>query len=252
MNISVSRYCESSQTPHQMVQYSVPDTTKTVLEALQHIKHHVDATLSFSSGCRSSVCGSCAMLKNGTETLACTASISEGDVIAPLKNSTIIRDLIVDAETPMLTLKKAQTWLHDQNHVNAVSAADADAVALQSDCILCAACYSACPVYSTNSDFLGPFALTRVWRYVSDAREDGDKAAVEVVQNNGIWDCTLCNECVPVCPQNIAPKQDIAMLRSKSGTLGFFDPNFATGGFGGGPSFGGPSFDGTPDFGGGF
>ena len=61
------------------------------------------------------------------------------------------------------------------------------------------------------------------------------------MQQNGIWDCTLCNECVPVCPQGIAPKQDIAMLRTKSGMEGFMDPNMM-GGFGGGLDFGSPSF----------
>jgi len=247
MKISIQRYCEASSQPSQVVDYTIPDATNTLLEALNYIKQSIDATLSFSSGCRSSVCGSCAMQKNGTEVLACTSTIEEGDIITPLKNSTTLRDLIVDAQTPLLTLKKAQTWIHDQRQAEQISTEQADAIALQSDCILCAACYSACPVYATNSEFLGPFALTRVWRYVSDVRENGDKDAIEVVQNSGIWDCTLCNECVPVCPQNIAPKQDIAMLRSKSGTLGFFDPNFSTSNFGGGPSF-----DGTPDFGGGF
>ena len=81
-------------------------------------------------------------------------------------------------------------------------------------------CYSACPVYAVNPAFEGPFALTRSWRYVSDARAGDVRAKLEAVQQNGIWDCTLCNECVPVCPQGIAPKQDINMLRSKSGMEG--------------------------------
>jgi len=108
---------------------------------------------------------------------------------------------------------------------------------------LCGACFSACPVYATNEEFIGPFALTRSWRYVSDVREQDIQEKIESIQTNGIWDCTLCSECVPVCPQGIAPKQDIAMLRAKSGIMGFMDPNF-----GGGMSFGTPSFGGAPDF----
>jgi fumarate reductase iron-sulfur subunit len=96
-------------------------------------------------------------------------------------------------------------------------------------------------VYAVNPDFIGPFALTRVWRYVSDPRESQSAAKMAAVQTNGIWDCTLCGECVPVCPQGIAPKQDIAMLRTKSGMLGYQDPNAAAM-FGGGVDFGSPMF----------
>jgi len=114
---------------------------------------------------------------------------------------------------------------------------------VQSDCILCGSCYSACPVYAVNEEFLGPpFALTRTWRYVSDRREEDEKSKIETIQTNGVWDCTLCNECTMVCPQGISPKSDIEKLRSKSAMAGYSDPNFANS-FGGG--FG---FDGTPSF----
>ena len=82
---------------------------------------------------------------------------------------------------------------------------------------------------------------------MSDVREEEVADKIATIQSNGIWDCTLCNECVPVCPVGIAPKQDIVMLRGKSGVMGYMDPNFASG-FGGGfssggmPDFGGPSF----------
>ena len=38
--------------------YELEDGEYTLLEALNTIKHKIDNTLSFSSGCRSSVCGS--------------------------------------------------------------------------------------------------------------------------------------------------------------------------------------------------
>jgi fumarate reductase iron-sulfur subunit len=122
-----------------------------------------------------------------------------------------------------------------------VSSDAMEQIETQSDCILCAACYSACPVYAVNPDFIGPFALTRVWRYVNDPREKNSADKMAAIQTNGIWDCTLCGECVPVCPQNIAPAQDIRMLRSKSGMMGYQDPNMASM-FGGGLDFGGVAF----------
>jgi fumarate reductase iron-sulfur subunit len=76
---------------------------------------------------------------------------------------------------------------------------------------------------------------------VNDVRENGNDAKIAAIQTNGIWDCTLCGECVPVCPQNIAPKQDITMLRMKSAMMGYQDPNAAMA-FGTGLDFGSPMF----------
>lgn len=224
-------------------EYEVPFENITLLEALNHIKTKIDSSLSFTAGCRSSVCGSCAVRVNDTEELACAYKVQEGDVITPMKNLPVIRDLVVDTQKMMKFNTIAKAWSSSNSENVLVSEAQAEINELQSDCILCGACYSACPVYADNEEFIGPFALTRSWRYVSDVREQDVQKKIEAVQTNGIWDCTLCNECVPVCPQGIAPKQDISMLRGKSGVMGFMDPNFGTGmNFGGG-------FDGTPDFG---
>lgn len=220
--------------------YSLKDAT--LLQVLDAIKTKQDATLAFSSGCRSSVCGSCAMRVNGKEVLACSYKVQDGDSIEPLKNSIVLRDLVVDMDKAYALNAKAKAWLHVEPKTRALSQEDAQINALQSDCILCSACYSACPVYAVNPEFLGPFALTRVWKYAADKREEDAKEKIETIQKSGIWDCTLCNECTLVCPQNISSKADIEKLRMKSSEYGFMDPNF--GSFGGG--FG--SFDGSPTF----
>ena len=114
---------------------------------------------------------------------------------------------------------------------------------LQSDCILCGSCYSACPVYAVNEDFIGPFTLTRVWKYVNDVREEDSKEKIDIIQENGVWSCTLCNECTVVCPQDISSKADIEKLRGRSVMAGHSDPSFSMGGFNDGFSF-----DGSPSF----
>ena len=43
---------------------------------------------------------------------------------------------------------------------------------LQSNCILCNSCYSSCPVFTTNNNFLGPFVLTKVFRFINDKSEN--------------------------------------------------------------------------------
>lgn len=232
MDVTVKRNSEE-------VGYSVDFSGNTLLELLTQIKTTVDPTLTFASGCRSGVCGSCAVRVNGKEVLACACKPQAGDRVEPLRNAEVIRDLVVDMDAPLSFNAKASAWIDPVSGEIRVGAEDAEANELQSDCILCGACYSACPVYAVNADFQGPFALTRSWRYVTDVRTADKRTKLEAVQTSGIWDCTLCNECVPVCPQGIAPKQDIVMLRNKSGMLGYTDPNFGAGGldFGFNPGF---------------
>lgn len=216
---------------------------RTLLEALNWLKANVDATLAYSSGCRSSVCGSCAVRVNGKEVLACAHQLQEGDIVEPLHNVPVLRDLVVDMDKAYAMKAKAKAHQSSFAKDVVLSVEDEERNALQSDCILCGSCYSACPVYAVNEEFLGPFALTRVLRYVSDKREQNQKEKIDTIQTNGVWDCTLCNACTLVCPQGISSKADIEKLRARSAMLGYTDPSFAN--FGGAFGFG---FDGSPTF----
>ena len=235
MKISVKR-------ENGFVEYGVELKETTLLEVLNFVKQTQDNSLSFSSGCRSGVCGSCSMRVNEREVLACTYKVKDGDVIEPLRNVTLIRDLVVDMDKSYTFNAKSKSWLSSLNSDARLTSEDEKINEVQSDCILCGSCYSACPVYSVNEEFLGPFALTRVWKYVSDKRELDASEKIETIQTNGVWDCTLCNECTIVCPQNISSKADIEKLRVKSTIAGYSDPSFSNS-FGGG--FG---FDGSPSF----
>ena len=108
---------------------------------------------------------------------------------------------------------------------------------VQSDCILCSSCYSACPVIEVNPLFAGPFALTKTYKYTIDKREGAVKEHIDVIQTDGVWDCTLCGECTLACPQGIDPKTDIINLRNISAQNGYTDPNFGNMSFGGGFGF---------------
>ncbi|MDQ1325550.1 MAG: fumarate reductase iron-sulfur subunit [Campylobacterota bacterium] len=234
MKIKVFR---SQTNTHQ--EYALPEGETTLLKALMHIKATQDATLTFAAGCRASVCGTCAVRVNGKEQLSCSCKVKDGDLIEPLQYHPVLRDLKVDKQPAKKTLYSATAWLHSfteaaQNH------ADEKRSERQTDCILCDSCYSACPVMAVNPDFIGPFALTRAYRYSVDKREADVKGIVDAIQCNGVWDCTLCGECTAACPKGIDPKMDIMMLRSASVQQGYADPSFITQSFG------------APDFGGGF
>ncbi|MEA1880053.1 MAG: 2Fe-2S iron-sulfur cluster-binding protein [Campylobacterota bacterium] len=216
--------------------YTLPEGETTLLKALIMIKSTQDATLTFTAGCRASVCGTCAVRVNGKEVLSCAHKVSDGDVIEPLQYHPVLRDLKVDKHKAKETLMQSTSWLQHYTEAS-LNHADEKKSEIQTDCILCDSCYSACPVYAVNPDFLGPFALTRAYRYVTDKREGEAKTTVDIIQTNGVWDCTLCGECTLACPKGIDPKMDITMLRGKSVEFGYDDPSFTQQSFG------------TPDFG---
>ena len=213
--------------------FEIPNENTTLLKALYHIKNNTDNSLIFSSNCRSGVCGTCAMRVNGKEVLACSYKVQDGDLVEPLNYHEVQRDLKVNKQKARETLKQSTAWLQASQEV-AINQDNVALTAKQTDCILCDSCYSACPVLEVNPDFIGPFALTRVHRYTSDARETDIAITIANVQSNGIWDCTLCGECTAVCPQDIDPKMDIMMLRGTAARLGYSDPNFQAMDFGGG------------------
>ncbi|HIQ47378.1 MAG TPA: succinate dehydrogenase/fumarate reductase iron-sulfur subunit [Sulfurovum sp.] len=221
--------------------YTIKSTKTTLLHALTDIKETQDATLTFTAGCRASVCGTCAVRVNGKEELACAYKLQDGDVVEPLNYHPVLRDLKVDKNKAKETLLQSTAWLHSATEASPTPK-DEKFTERQTDCILCDSCYSACPVYAVNPEFLGPFALTRAYRYSVDKREKGVKEILDSVQSNGVWDCTLCGECTLACPKGIDPKMDIMMLRGLSVQEGYNDPSYAT------QSFGSPNFDFDPNF----
>jgi len=193
--------------------YEVPLKEITLLNALVYIRENIDPTLKFGYNCKSGVCGSCSLRVNNQETLSCEYKVQDGDKIEPLLHKKVVQDRLV----------KVQSWLHVESK-KIMGEASEERVERQSDCILCSACFSACPVLFVKPDFLGPYALTRAWRYVADIREEDKQGFVKRIQDDGIWDCTLCGECTLACPVGIDSKADILHLRTKSMQMGHFDP----------------------------
>ncbi|MEA1914696.1 MAG: 2Fe-2S iron-sulfur cluster-binding protein [Campylobacterota bacterium] len=228
MKIQIKRQDQASLDQEiNLVEYTFKEFyDETVLQSLIEIKTNQDATLNFRSGCKSGVCGSCAVMVNGVEKLACKTMVKNGDVLEPLRNAKVIRDLVIDLDYEQQRLTQAHAFLDDKSN-DEVTIADEKAIDVQSNCILCQSCYSSCPVYEVNPDFIGPYALTRTLRYVNDKKENNIKKKIDAVQENGVWDCTLCGNCTMVCPQAIDPKMDIINLRNKSAQFGYTDPNMA-------------------------
>lgn len=222
MKIKIKRYNQELIEKNSIDEFEVSNTN--LLKALIEIKQYNDSTLTFRCGCKSGVCGSCAVKVNGLEKLACRTKINQNDLIEPLSNINIIKDLVINVSHETFLLDKVKSYI-DINSNKEINQEDIEKIDLQSNCILCNSCYSSCPIYSINKDFIGPFALTRALRYVDDKKLKDKKEILNNIQTNGIWDCTLCGACSLVCPQSIDPKADILKLQNISFQEGFSNPN---------------------------
>ena len=202
----------------------------TVLDALIRIKNECDGSLALRYSCRSAICGSCAMTINGSEKLACRTSLREeferhGHItVAPLRNLPVIKDLVVDMASFWEKVRDVRPWLvsvarpvrdgiaAQEKHVNP-QFHNVDA------CIMCGACVAACTVHEVSKGFLGPAALAKADRFLSDPRESPTSIRTRLTalqEDNGIWDCTRCNFCVEVCPKDVKPMEAIVRLRRAS------------------------------------
>ncbi|WP_072679472.1 succinate dehydrogenase/fumarate reductase iron-sulfur subunit [Arcobacter sp. LA11] len=225
MKIKIKRF-DLEKNPHQKTEEFKVTHNETILDSLIEIKTQQDNTLTYRCGCRTGVCGSCAIKVNGVEKLACKTQLNENDLIEAINNSKVLRDLVVDLSHEEKFLKNSKTYLKKQSNEK-VTSKDVKLIDVQSNCILCQNCFSSCPVYEVNKEFLGPYALTRALRYVNDKKEANTLDIINSIQDNGVWDCTLCGNCTLVCPQFIDPKTDIMNLRMKSVQAGFEDKSFA-------------------------
>jgi len=84
-------------------------------------------------------------------------------------------------------------------------------------CILCAACYSACPVLDGgNPRYVGPAAIVNAARFVFDSRDTGLAERLPALDNpDGVWACENLFECTRVCPRGIKVTKNINLTKRR-------------------------------------
>jgi succinate dehydrogenase / fumarate reductase, iron-sulfur subunit len=228
LNVSfeVFRFSPEADKESHFDKYEVPAREgMTVLDGLLHILDNVDPTLSFRFACREGVCGSCAMFVNGSYRLACQTQLkdlkSDRIVVQPLPNFPIIKDLVVDLTAFFEKVEKVMPYL-------SAASAPPEKERLQSqeqrqrideviDCILCAACQSACPQGWTDKNFLGPAVLVKAYRFIGDSRDESAKERLKLVAGeDGVWRCHAVFNCVEACPKKINQTVAISALKRKA------------------------------------
>jgi fumarate reductase iron-sulfur subunit len=230
ITLQVTRYRPEEDTEPEVQEYEVPLRQEwAVLDGLNHIKDHVDETLSYRWSCRMGICGSCGMTVNGEPKLSCAAFLADyapGPIrVEPLANFPVIRDLVVEIGDFMRKLVKVKPWIIGEDEESFAEAehrqtpAEMDEYQQFSMCINCMLCYAACPVYGLDPQFIGPAAIALAQRYNLDSRDQGAHERLDVLsQPDGIWGCTFVGECTRACPKGVDPAGAIQRYKLTAAT----------------------------------
>ena len=197
-----------------------------VLDAILLIKDEIDTTLAFRRSCREGVCGSCSMNINGRNTLACTKAISDyGDAVVsihPLPHMAVVKDLIPDMTHFYEQYASIKPWLVNdtappENGERLQSLEEHAKLDGLTDCVLCAACSTACPSYWWNSDrYLGPAILLQAYRWIADSRDQATEERLEALDDSfKLFRCHTIMSCTDTCPKGLNPAKAIAAIKKQ-------------------------------------
>ena len=216
ITLNIQRFNPETDSEPYFQRYEVEaEPNDRLLDALMHVKRYQDGTLGFRKSCAHGVCGSDAMVINGKDRLACKTLVKdvaeEGGAeitIEPLRHFTIQRDLIVDQTVFFDKYKTVKPFLINSEPVaekeRLQSPKERMAFDDATNCILCAACFSACPVLDKNPEFLGPAVIAQASRFNDDSRDRGFTERLPVLDEpDGVWPCENHFECTRACPRGI-------------------------------------------------
>ncbi|MCL2894793.1 succinate dehydrogenase/fumarate reductase iron-sulfur subunit [Brenneria tiliae] len=206
--------------------YSVPRRdNQTVLDVVTEIQQRQDPTLSYRFSCRVGVCGSCAVMVNGTPRWACRTHVSrvadKGElVLEPLRNLPPIKDLVVDMREFFTKWQQAggefssgRSRKQDPARIDPQGARRSlanEAI----ECINCGICYAACDVVAWDKRYLGPAALNRAWTLINDERHEAHAdVKARVAEAGGVSACHMQGNCMACCPVGLSPTRSIAGLK---------------------------------------
>lgn len=205
---------------------------KMVLDVLIKIKNEQDPTLTFRRSCREGICGSCSMMIDGKNNLACLSKVDENlnktSKIYPLPHMYVVKDLVADMTNFYAQYKAVEPWLQrkdmedmaniDPNDLKPHEQTVEDRAKLDGlyECILCACCSTACPSYWWNGDkYLGPAIIQQAYRWIIDSRDHAKAERLEKLNDPfSIFKCHTIMNCTKCCPKHLNPAWAIAEIKT--------------------------------------
>jgi len=199
------------------------DTEKvTVLDALFKIQQTQDKTLSFRYSCRLAMCGSCALVINGKEGLACKTLVKDlgsGPIsLTPLRHLPVIKDLTVDLKSLIHRLKKIEPYFIPRTStlepaIIKPTSRERKIIGMNTECIACGSCVSACTMMHWAPEYIGPMGLNRAFCLIADSRDWPGNRLARLGDENGVYRCHMEFNCTDVCPKHISPTRGIHYLK---------------------------------------
>jgi len=224
MNITVrvKRFDPETDKKARWQEYKLDvDQNERVLDVLNVIKWEQSGSLAYRRSCAHGICGSDAMVINGTNRLACKVLVKDlGDTITiePMRGLPVLKDLIVDMEPFFDSYKSVLPYFINEEQAPSTerlqSVAEREIFDATTKCILCAACTTSCPVFWTNGRYIGPAAIVNAHRFIFDSRDHGSSERLEVLNGlNGLWRCRTAYNCTEACPRGIPVTQAIEEVK---------------------------------------
>jgi succinate dehydrogenase / fumarate reductase iron-sulfur subunit len=199
------------------------EPTDKILDCLNEIRWEEDPTLSYRYSCAHGICGSDAMLINGRIDLACRKLVRDfktanNFVIEPLPMFRVIKDLVVDLDPFFNKHRSVRPYLISDEEApekeRPQSTGNQELIEPSLRCILCASCMAACPINRANEKYLGPAALLRAFRYITDSRDTATESRLALIDNkDGVWGCRTMWWCTDVCPKDIPVTKCLGQIK---------------------------------------
>ncbi|MDR2801103.1 MAG: Rieske 2Fe-2S domain-containing protein [Desulfovibrio sp.] len=198
-----------------------PEIT-TILDVLIRIQNELDPSIAFRFACRVNMCGSCGMVINGCEALACKTNVSDlppkQDItLRPLNHFPVIKDLVVDMGPFFSKYEDALPFFEplekrEEPYVIKPDTRERIDIAMATDCIACGCCVSSCTMVNNHADYSGPAALNRAFTLLADKRD----ALFIPRLTRALESCYACRtefNCTEVCPKQISGTRAIKYIQ---------------------------------------
>jgi succinate dehydrogenase / fumarate reductase iron-sulfur subunit len=214
---------ETDSAPH-FEDYAVEaDQMDRILDLLHYVKWYQDGSLAVRRSCAHGICGSDAVVINGVNALACKVLVKDLEqpiVVEPIRGLPVHRDLIVDMEPFFAGYRAVKPWLivdeteHEPARERYQSPEDRERFDDTTKCILCAACTTACPIFWSDEEYVGPAAIVNAHRFIFDSRDTGRAERLEILSTkNGAFKCRTAFNCSDACPRGIKVTQAIQEVK---------------------------------------
>jgi len=202
--------------------YIEDESNTTILDVLIRIQKEQDATLAFRYACRVNMCGSCGMVINGREGLACKTNVSDFArnqriTIRPLNHFPVVKDQELAMDPFFKNYEECLPFfepkeMKEEPAIIKPDSPERQAIGLATECIACGCCVSSCTMVNYHEGYAGPAPLNRAFTLLMDSRDALFTQRMDKVLQS-CYNCRTEFNCTEVCPKEISSTRAIKFIQ---------------------------------------